>query len=106
MGSEAGLTWRLYQAVTKPTASESLLEELGLTAANEFEARLIRRFSRYLGRTVTDVGLELGVPPSNSKSYAASVAWRTFGGKGSRAKFVEFEEMGLTPRAPENRDRI
>ncbi len=93
-------TWRLYQAVTKPTASESVLEEFGLTAAEEFEDRLIRRFSRYLGRTVTDVGLELAVPPSNSKSYAARVAWRTFGGKGFRAKILEFEEMGLTPRAP------
>jgi DNA mismatch repair protein MutH len=93
-------TWRLYQAVTKPTPSESLLDEIGLAAAKEFETRLTRRFSPYLGRTVADVGLELGVPRSTSKSYAASVAWRTFGGRGFRAKILEFEEMGLTPRAP------
>jgi DNA mismatch repair endonuclease MutH len=99
-------TWRLYQAITKPPPVESLLEELGLSVSEQFEARLIERFAPYVGRTVDDVAEELGVPPSSSKSYAASVARRIFGAKGFRTKILEFEEMGLTPRITRVRDDL
>jgi DNA mismatch repair protein MutH len=91
-------TWRLYQAIRKPTPTESLLEDLGLNAADQFETRLLERFSPFVGRTVEDVGAELGVPPSDAKSYAAAVVRRVFGAKSFGTKIAEFEEMGLTPR--------
>lgn len=99
-------TWRLYQAITKPMSAESLLEDLGLNAAEDFEARLLDRFSPFVGRTVEDVGVELAVPPSDAKSYSAAVVRRVFGAKGFRTKIVEFEEMGLTPRTTRVRDDL
>lgn len=98
--------WRLYQAMAKPTPAESLLEDLGLSAAEQFEARLLDRFSPFVGRTVEDVGAELEVPPSDAKSYSAAVVRRVFGAKGFRTKIVEFEEMGLTPRITRVRDDL
>jgi DNA mismatch repair protein MutH len=91
-------TRRLYQAITKPQPVESLLDDLGLSVSEQFEGRLIERFSSYVGRTVDAVAGELGVPSSSSKSYAAAVVRRIFGTKGFRTKILEFEEMGLTPR--------
>lgn len=90
-------TLQLFRAITAPPAV-SLLEDLGLDAAKQFETRLLDRFSNFIGRTVEDVGAELGVPPSDAKSYAAAVVRRIFGAKSFRAEIVEFEEMGLTPR--------
>ena len=49
-------TWSLYQEVAKPKPAESLLEDLGLNAAEEFEAHLLDRFSPFVGRTIEDVG--------------------------------------------------
>lgn len=91
-------TWRLYRAITKPMPAVSLLEGLGPNAAEQFETRLLDRFSPFVGRTVEDVGAELGVPQSDAKSYAAAVVRRIFGAKSLVTKIVEFEEMGLTPR--------
>ena len=91
-------TWQLYQAIAKPTPAESLLQDFGLDTADQFETRLLDRFSPFVGRTVEDVGAELAVPPSDAKSYAAAVVRRAFGAKSLGTKIVEFEEMGLTPR--------
>nr|MBA2725352.1 hypothetical protein [Actinomycetota bacterium] len=99
-------TWRLYQAIARPTPAESLLGDLGLKAAEQFEARLLDRFSPFVGRTVEDVGAELEVPPSDAKSYSAAVVRRVFGAKDFRTKIVEFEEMGLTPRITRVRDDL
>jgi DNA mismatch repair protein MutH len=86
--------------------AESLLEDLGLNAAEQFEARLLGRFSPFVGRTVEDVGAELDVPPSDAKSYSAAVVRRIFGAKGFRTEIAEFEEMGLTPRITRVRDDL
>jgi DNA mismatch repair protein MutH len=99
-------TLSLYRAIRKTEPSESLLEDIGLSEADQFEARLIDRFVPYVGRTVDEVATELGVPPSTSKSYAAAVARRIFGAKGFRTKILEFEEMGLTPRITRVRDDL
>jgi DNA mismatch repair protein MutH len=97
-------TWQLYQVVTKSKPVESLLEDFGLSAADQFEDRLVDRFSRFVGRSVEDVGAELQVPPSDAKSYSAAVVRRIFGATSFRTKIVEFEEMGLTPRIARVRD--
>jgi DNA mismatch repair protein MutH len=99
-------TWQLYQAVTRPKPVESLLQDFGLSAAEQFEARLLDRFSPFLGRTIEDVGAELDVPPSDAKGYSAAVVRRIFGAKSFRTKIVEFEEMGLTPRITRVRDDL
>ena len=99
-------TWQLYQAITKPMPAESLLEDLGLTAAEQFEARLLDRFLPFVGRTIEDVGAELAAPPSDAKSYSAAVVRRIFGAKDFRTRIVEFEEMGLTPRITRVRDDL
>ena len=100
-------TWQLYQAITKPMPAESLLEDLGLTAAEQFEARLLDRFFPFVGRTIEDVGAELAAPPSDAKSYSAAVVRRIFGaGDFLNQDSVEFEEMGLTPRITRIRDDL
>jgi DNA mismatch repair endonuclease MutH len=99
-------TLQLFRAITAPKPAISLLEDFGLDAARQIETRLLDRFSHFVGRTVKDVGAELGVPPSDAKSYAAAVVRRIFGAKGFRAEIVEFEEMGLTPRIARVRDDL
>lgn len=99
-------TWSLFQEIAKPTPAESLLEDLGLNAAEEFEVRLLDRFSPFVGRTIEDVGAELNVPPSDAKSYSASVVRRIFGATAFRTRILEFEEMGLTPRITRVRDDL
>lgn len=99
-------TLQLFRAMTTPRPAVSLLEDLGLDAAKQFETRLLDRFSPFVGRTVEDVGAELGVPPSDAKSYAAAVVRRIFGAKSFRAEIVEFDEMGLTPRITRVRDDL
>ena len=106
MGSEADLYLEPLSGDREATPAESLLEDLGLNAAEEFEGRLLERFSPFVGRTIEDVGAELNVPPSDAKSYAASVVRRIFGAKGFRARILEFEEMGLTPRITRVRDDL
>ena len=103
---KSSFTWRLYQAISDATPAESLLEDLGLNAAEEFESRLLDRFSPFVKRTVGDVGAELDVPPSDAKSYSAATVRRILGAKGFRTKIVEFEEMGLTPRITRVRDDL
>ena len=46
------------------------------------------------------------MPPSDAKSYAASVVRRIFGARGFRTRILEFEEMGLTPRITRVRDDL
>jgi DNA mismatch repair protein MutH len=91
-------TFRLFDALTKPKAGISLMEEFEVGAAREFERRLEARFEPFVGETIGDVLEALGVQASASKSYAAAVVWRIFGAKSFKTKIVEFEEMGLTPR--------
>lgn len=98
--------WRLYKAMAKPTPAESLLDDLGLNAAEQFEVHLLDRVSPFVGRTIENVGAELNVPPSDAKSHSASVVRRIFGAKGFRTKIIEFEEMGLTPRITRVRDDL
>ena len=99
-------TLQLFRAITATMPPVSLLEDLGLDAAKQFETRLLDRFSNFMGRTIEDVGAELGVPPSDAKSYAAAVVRRIFGAKSFRTEIVEFEEMGLTPRITRVREDL
>ena len=103
---KSSFTWRLYQAISDATPAESLLEDLGLNAAEEFEVPFARSLLSLRERTVGDVGAELDVPPSDAKSYSAATVRRIFGAKGFRTKIVEFEEMGLTPRITRVRDDL
>lgn len=99
-------TWSVYQAISVPKPAVSLLEDIGLDAARDLEARLLDRFSPFIDRTVDEVASGLGMTPSDSKSYAAAVVRRVFGARSFRTKIVEFEEMGLTPRTPRVRDDL
>ncbi|MFN8233443.1 MAG: MutH/Sau3AI family endonuclease [Actinomycetota bacterium] len=91
-------TLDLYERTVRRRLEESLVANHVTSPTAEFEARLLERFEHFEGRTVDDVAAELGVPPSNAKSYAAMVMRRAFGAKSFRAKIREFEQMGLTPR--------
>ncbi len=91
-------TLDLYERLLRSMPEESLVANRATSASSEFEEQLLQRFRRYEGRTVEDVGRELGVPPSNAKSYAAAVVRRAFGAKSFRSRIREFDEMGLTPR--------
>ena len=90
-------TLSLYRSIVQAEPVESLIENLHVSAT-EFEQRLLDRFSRFEGRRVDDVADELSVPRSGAKNYAAVVARRIFGARSARARILEFEEMGLTPR--------
>jgi DNA mismatch repair protein MutH len=91
-------TQGLYERLVRLTPEESLVANQAATASSDFEEQLLKRFRRFEGRTVEDVAHELGVPPSNAKSYAAAVVRRAFGAKSFRSRIREFDEMGLTPR--------
>jgi DNA mismatch repair protein MutH len=65
---------------------------------DDFENRMVTRFRPFVGRGIDDVADELAVARSNSKSYAAAVARRIFGGTSFKGEIREFAEMGLTPR--------
>lgn len=58
---------------------------------------LLRRFRRYVGRTVADVGAELGIPPSRAKNYAAAVV-HTAVRAASPLDRATFDEIGPTVR--------
>ena len=65
---------------------------------DDFESRLVTRFTPFVGRRVDDVADELEVARNDSKSYTAAVARRIFGGTSFKGEIREFAEMGLTPR--------
>jgi DNA mismatch repair protein MutH len=90
-------TLSLYQSIVQAEPVESLIENLDVPAT-EFEQRLLDRFARFEGRRVDDVADELAVPRSKAKNYAAAVARKIFGARSARARILEFDEMGLTPR--------
>jgi DNA mismatch repair endonuclease MutH len=58
---------------------------------------LLRRFQRYVGRTIADVGTELGIAPSRAKGYAASVV-RAAVRAASPLDRATFDEIGPTVR--------
>jgi DNA mismatch repair protein MutH len=91
-------TWSLYVGATERRASESVLTSLAPDAARTFEQKLSGRFEPFVGQTIGQAGQILSIPASDSKSYAAAVVRRIFGVKSFRARIIEFEEMGLTPR--------
>jgi DNA mismatch repair protein MutH len=91
-------TLDLYNRFVRLQADESLVGNALVGAATDFEGQLLERFRRFEGRSVGDVALELRVPPSDAKSYAARVLRRGFGARDFRSRIREFEEMGLTPR--------
>jgi DNA mismatch repair protein MutH len=91
-------TLDLYNRIVRSIPEESLVGNRVATPSDDFESQLLERFRRFEGRTVGEVALELGVPPSIAKNFAASVLLRAFGAKTSKSRIREFEEMGLTPR--------
>ena len=75
---------------------ESLIENLSLAEVNRFEHEVFRRFDRYVGLTLGEVGDSLEVPGSTGKGYIGAVLRRAFGAHSPRAKIREFEEMGIS----------
>lgn len=92
-------TLAIYREATGSRgATESLIRNLAISRVGEFEIAITDHVERYVGRTVGDVGDELGVKRSRSKNYAATVLRRVLGASSGQAKIEEFELMGLTPR--------
>jgi DNA mismatch repair protein MutH len=91
-------TLDLYERLVRARPTESLVTNQVTSPSDNFEEQLLERFRPFERRTVGDVALELGVPPSDAKNFAASVLRRAFGAKNFRSRIREFEEMGLTPR--------
>jgi DNA mismatch repair protein MutH len=90
-------TLSLYRAVANPAPTESLLENLKADPT-DLERALVDRFHPFIGKTVNEGAIMLGLAPSDAKSYAAAVARRIFGAKGFKTRIREFDEMGITPR--------
>ncbi len=65
--------WFTFALYTEPGGQALSVRELAETATLR---TLLHRFDRYVGRTVADVGAELGIPPSRAKNYAARVVQR------------------------------
>lgn len=88
-------------------ASISVASALGLPPASDFESAVLKRLSRFSGRTVKDVASELGVKLSVGKSGAALIVRRAVGILDDRALIREFEERGVevktVPLSPEGK---
>lgn len=92
-------TGYLYaKAIGALVDAEYLSAQLGVSGEAALETALIGRTAPYVGRRVSDIAMELGVPESDGKSYAASVVHRIFGVRSFRTKVEEFERAGLTLR--------
>lgn len=89
-------TKSLYDASLSRGPIESLIDNLGLPDVKRFEDEILRRFERYVGRTLGEVGDALDVSRSTGKGYIGAVLRRAFGAQSPRAKIREFEEMGIT----------
>ena len=88
-------TLELYREVQKSRSARTLLQ---VSNVSDFESVLVQRFSPFVGRSVDDVGEQLGAKKSGAKSYAAAVARLIFGAKSFKTEIKQFAEMGLTPR--------
>lgn len=91
-------TLDVYERSQRERREESLVANRVISPTASFEEQLLQRFSRLESRSVGDVAEELGISPSNAKSYAARVLRRAFGANDFRSEIREFKEMGLTPR--------
>lgn len=65
--------WFTFALYSEPGGQALSVRELAETATLR---TLLDRFHRYVGRTVADVGAELGIRPSRAKDYAARVVHR------------------------------
>lgn len=84
-------TFALY---SEPGGEDLSTDELAESASLR---ALLRRFQSFVGRTVGDVGAELGIPPSRAKSYAASVVHAAVRAA-SPFDRATFDEIGPTVR--------
>jgi DNA mismatch repair endonuclease MutH len=90
-------TGEIYRS-TNGRPEESLVENLSLSRLDRFEAELLARFTQFAGKRVGDAAVELNMPISESKGFAANVVRRAFGAHDPRGRLKEFAEMGLTLR--------
>ena len=69
-------TLDLYNRIVRAQPDESLVMNQIASPAANFEGQLLERFRRFEDRTVGEVALELGVPSSSAKNFAAGVLRR------------------------------
>lgn len=86
------------EAMGELGAMESLLTNLQVSRADQLEAALLKRLSRWIGQRIYEIGDRFRVPRSVRKDYAAAVIRRAMGANSYRTKIEEFERSGLTLR--------
>lgn len=86
--------WFTFALYSEPGGEGLSVGELAETASLR---TLLRNFDRFVGRTVADVGAELGIPPSRAKNYAARVVHAAVRAA-SPLDTSKFEAVGPTVR--------
>ncbi len=86
-------TFGLYvEPLSKPLGTKEIAESVNLR-------HLLRSFHGFVGRSVGDASIELGIRPSRAKNYAAKVVRKGIMASSSLAP-VEFALVGPTIRTP------
>lgn len=75
--------------------TESLRENLGLSAQTPLEAAVLRRLHDYAGRSIGDLAKKFEIPRTHDYQFCARVVRKALGAKHGDARLKELREAGI-----------
>ncbi len=101
-------TGQYWAALNSPKKFESIIECMGMTQADDFEATLLERINKHSGKSIGVISQLFGIQAINGKSAVANIMKKAIGFKSLKSKYKELEQLGieiktLPVRASDNR---